>query len=124
MTAMHTSVQATKYVMHENFDSVHAPFMTPDVVMTAATAFGEALSLADVVVVTDVYAAREAPEPGVDATLVLQSVHGPSQVRYVPALADVPTVLVPDLLPGDLVITMGAGDITTLGPRILGALGG
>ncbi len=89
-----------------------------------ATAFGEALSFADVVVVTDIYAAREAPEPGVDATLVLQSVHGPSQVRYVPALADVPTVLVPDLLPGDLVITMGAGDITTLGPRILGALGG
>ena len=45
MTAMHTSVQATKYVMHENFDSVHAPFMTPDVVMTAATAFGEALKM-------------------------------------------------------------------------------
>lgn len=89
-----------------------------------ATEFGDALSLADVVVVTDIYAAREAPEPGVDGTLVLQSVKGPSEVLYVPQLSDVPAVLVPDLLPGDMVITMGAGDITTLGPRILEALGG
>lgn len=89
-----------------------------------ATEFGEALSLADVVVVTDIYAAREAPDPGVDGTLVLQSVHGPSEVLYVPHLSDVPAVLVPDLLAGDMVITMGAGDITTLGPRILEALGG
>ena len=89
-----------------------------------ATEFGQALSLADVVVVTDIYAAREEPEPGVDGTMVLQSVKGPGEVLYVPSLADVPAVLVPDLLPGDLVITMGAGDITTLGPRLLEALGG
>ena len=89
-----------------------------------ATEFGHALSSADVVVVTDIYAAREAAEPGVDGTLVLQAVQGPSEVLYVPLLSDVPAVLVPDLLPGDLVITMGAGDITTLGPRILEALGG
>ena len=89
-----------------------------------ATEFGQALSLADVVVVTDIYAAREEPEPGVDGTMVLQSVNGPSEVLYVPSLDDVPAVLVPDLLPGDMVITMGAGDITTLGPRLLEALGG
>jgi len=45
-------------------------------------------------------------------------------VMYVPSLADVPMVLVPDLRPGDMVITMGAGDITILGPRLLEALGG
>jgi UDP-N-acetylmuramate--alanine ligase len=89
-----------------------------------ATEFGQALSLADVVVVTDIYAAREAPEPGVDGTMVLASVKGPAEVMYVPLLADVPAVLVPDLRDGDLVITMGAGDITTLGPRLLEALGG
>jgi len=89
-----------------------------------ATEFGQALSLADVVVVTDIYAAREDPEPGVDSTMVLQSVRGPAEVMYVPLLADVPSVLVPDLRPGDMVITMGAGDITTLGPRLLEALGG
>ena len=89
-----------------------------------ADAFGAALSAADVVVVTDVYAAREDPEPGVDGDLVLRNVHGPQEVLSVPDLADVPAVLVPDLRPGDLVLTLGAGDITTLGPRLLDALGG
>jgi UDP-N-acetylmuramate--alanine ligase len=89
-----------------------------------ATEFGQALSLADVVVVTDIYAAREDPDPGVDGTMVLTSVTGPAEVMYVPLLADVPAVLVPDLRAGDLVITMGAGDITTLGPRLLEALDG
>jgi len=89
-----------------------------------ADAFGTALSAADVVVVTDVYAAREDPEPGVDGDLVLRSVRGPQEVLSVPDLADVPAVLVPDLRPGDLVLTLGAGDITTLGPRLLEALGG
>lgn len=89
-----------------------------------ADAFGAALSSADVVVVTDVYAAREDPEPGVDGDLVLRNVRGPEEVLSVPDLADVPAVLVPDLRPGDLVLTLGAGDITTLGPQLLDALGG
>ena len=89
-----------------------------------AQEFGEALSSADIVVVTDIYAARETPEPGVDGTLVMSSISGPDEMMFVPLLADVPSVIVPDLRPGDLVITMGAGDITTLGPRILEALGG
>ncbi len=89
-----------------------------------AAQFGRALSAADVVVVTDVYAAREQPVPGVDGTLVSREVRGPHEVLNVPLLDDVPAVLVPDLQAGDLVLTMGAGDITTLGPRILAALGG
>ncbi len=86
--------------------------------------FGRALSAADVVVVTDIYAAREDPMPGVDCSLVTRAVTGVQEVLTVPRLDDVPAVLVPDLLPGDLIITMGAGDITTLGPRIIRALGG
>lgn len=89
-----------------------------------ADQFGRALSAADVVVVTDVYAAREDPVPGVDGTLVTRAVSGPQEVLNVPRLDDVPAVLVPDLQEGDLVLTIGAGDITTLGPRILAALGG
>ena len=41
-----------------------------------------------------------------------------------PRLDDVPAVIAPDLRAGDLVLTMGAGDITTLGPRLIAALGG
>ena len=89
-----------------------------------AEEFGHALSAADVVVVTDVYAAREDAVPGVDGTLITRAVTGPAEVLNVPRLDDVPAVITPDLRAGDLVLTMGAGDITTLGPRLIEALGG
>jgi UDP-N-acetylmuramate--alanine ligase len=80
---------------------------------------GRALGAADLVVVTDVYAAREAPVPGVSGRLVADAVPAGVEVRYVPALADVPAALVPDLRPGDLVLTIGAGDVTGLGQELL-----
>lgn len=87
-----------------------------------AAEFGAALSLADEVVVLDVYGARERPEPGVDGGLVARLVTAP--VRHVPDL-DAALAAVLDLVrPGDVVFTLGAGDVTTLGPRILDALAG
>ena len=87
-----------------------------------ATEFGAALALADEVVVLDVYAAREDPEPGVTGKLVADAVPG-GAARYVEAAADVPRVVASFAAPGDLVLTMGAGDVTRLGPPILGAIG-
>jgi UDP-N-acetylmuramate--alanine ligase len=85
-----------------------------------AADFGRALGLADEVVVLDVYAAREDPEPGVSGALVADAVTlPPAQVHYVPHWEDVPRVVAGLARPGDLVITMGAGDITVLGPEIL-----
>ncbi|HLJ08761.1 MAG TPA: UDP-N-acetylmuramate--L-alanine ligase [Acidimicrobiia bacterium] len=79
--------------------------------------FGDAFADADVVVLTDVYAAGEAPQPGVSGRLILQAVceaHPPGRVLYVPKRADV-LALLPELTrPGDLVVTLGAGDITSL----------
>ena len=87
---------------------------------TFAAAFGEALGLADEVVVLDVYAAREDPEPGVSGALVADAVPLPAErVHYVPRWADVPAVLAGLARPGDLVLTMGAGDVTVLGPEVL-----
>ncbi|HWD02945.1 MAG TPA: UDP-N-acetylmuramate--L-alanine ligase [Amycolatopsis sp.] len=87
---------------------------------TFATEFGEALSLADEVVVLDVYGAREEPVPGVTGALIVDHVTSP--VHYQPAF-DVAAGLVADLVkPGDLVVTMGAGDVTQLGPEILAEL--
>lgn len=82
-----------------------------------AEEFGQALSLADEVVVTDVYGAREQPEPGVDGALVAGHVASP--VRSVPDLDAALTTVRGLLEPGDVVFTLGAGDITTLGPRIV-----
>ncbi|WP_425569003.1 UDP-N-acetylmuramate--L-alanine ligase [Pseudonocardia xishanensis] len=85
-----------------------------------ATEFGRALGLADEVVVLDVYGAREDPEPGVNGGLVADAVPLPAdRVHFVPTWADVPRVLAGLARPGDLVLTMGAGDVTVLGPEIL-----
>jgi UDP-N-acetylmuramate--alanine ligase len=82
-----------------------------------AAEFGAALGLADVAVVLDVYAAREDPEPGVTGELVASAV--PGGVRYLPDVADVPATIADIAASGDVVLTMGAGDVTRLGPLIL-----
>jgi len=86
-----------------------------------AADFGAALGLADEAVVLDVYAAREDPEPGVTGRLVADAVPG-GAAHYVPEFGDVPKVVAALGAPGDLVLTMGAGDITTMGPLVLAAL--
>jgi UDP-N-acetylmuramate--alanine ligase len=83
-----------------------------------AAEFGAALGLADEAVVLDVYAAREDPEPGVTGKLVADAVPG-GAARYVAEFADVPAVVASLAAPGDLVLTMGAGDITRMGPLVL-----
>jgi UDP-N-acetylmuramate--alanine ligase len=80
-----------------------------------ANEFGKALSRADVVVVTDVYGAREEPVPGVTGELVADAAREQgSTVHYVPHRSDLAEYLAPLVAPGDLVLSMGAGDITLL----------
>ncbi len=84
---------------------------------------GAALGAADEVVVTDVYLAREDPDPTVTGSSVAEAVPLPAdRVAFVPALADVPAELVRRAKPGDLVLTLGAGDITDLAPVVLALL--
>jgi UDP-N-acetylmuramate--alanine ligase len=86
-----------------------------------APEFGAALGLADEVVVLDVYAAREDPEPGVTGALIADAVSG-GQARFVPDRAQVAPLIATIAEPGDLVLTMGAGDVTALGPQLVEAL--
>jgi UDP-N-acetylmuramate--alanine ligase len=91
-----------------------------------ATDFGRALAAADLVVVADVYAAREDPEPGVDGALVagaarlarpdLDCVYEPDRSALAARVASL-------VQPGDLVLTLGAGDITTLADELAPLLG-
>jgi UDP-N-acetylmuramate--alanine ligase len=88
-----------------------------------AKEFGEALGLADEVVVLDVFGAREAPEPGVSGALIADAVPLPSErVHYEPAFDKVPDLVARLAGNGDLVLTMGAGDVTSLGPELIRAL--
>jgi len=85
-----------------------------------AREFGEALSLADEVFVLDVYAAREQPLPGVSGATVAE--HTSVKTHYVPDFSAVAERVAGASRPGDVVVTMGAGDVTLLGQEILAAL--
>jgi UDP-N-acetylmuramate--alanine ligase len=92
---------------------------------TFGTAMGQALGAADEVVVCDVYLAREDADPEVTGALVAAAVPlPPEHVAFVPDLDEVPAALVARARPGDLVLTLGAGSVTELGPRVLSLLGG
>jgi UDP-N-acetylmuramate--alanine ligase len=82
---------------------------------------GQALSAADRVVVADIYLAREDADPAVTSALVVDAVSGPPATLGGP-VATLADVLVPELRAGDLLLTLGAGDITTVGPAVLTAL--
>ncbi|EFL35638.1 UDP-N-acetylmuramate-alanine ligase [Streptomyces viridochromogenes DSM 40736] len=84
---------------------------------------GQALSLADASVVLDIYPAREDPIPGVTSELIIDAARAAgADVTPVHDKADVPSAIAGMAKPGDLVLTMGAGDVTDLGPHILDRL--
>jgi UDP-N-acetylmuramate--alanine ligase len=88
-----------------------------------AEQFGEVLALADIVVVMDVYAAREDPVPGVTGNLIAAAIPLPrEQVVFEPSWTAVAGVVAGLARPGDLVLTVGAGDVTMLGPEVLATL--
>ncbi|ORX08687.1 UDP-N-acetylmuramate--L-alanine ligase [Mycolicibacillus trivialis] len=85
-----------------------------------APQFGAALSAADRVFVLDVYGAREQPLPGISGATIAERVSAP--VRYLPDFSAAAATVAAAAGPGDIIITMGAGDITLLGPEIVAAL--
>ena len=85
-----------------------------------AADFGRALGAADQVFVLDVYGAREQPLAGVSGASVAEHVRVP--VRYLPDFSAVAGEVAAAAGPGDVIVTMGAGDVTLLGPEIVTAL--
>jgi UDP-N-acetylmuramate--alanine ligase len=83
--------------------------------------FTSAFNDADLVLVTEIYAAGEAKVPGVEAAPLAEAIraHGHRDVQFVSDLDAVLERLAAELLPGDLVVTLGAGSIATLGARLV-----
>ena len=83
--------------------------------------FGKAFLLSDVLVVTDIYPAREEPIQGVTGELIVNAAKqfGHKEVHYVPDKKKVPSYLQSIVKKGDIVITMGAGDIWKFGEEFL-----
>lgn len=86
--------------------------------------FGKCFVHADVVIMTDIYTAGEAPIAGVDTNLLIQRVKEATgqEVLYVPNKEELPAFLKGFVQPSDLVITMGAGDIYLAGEQLLSEL--
>ncbi|MET3706779.1 UDP-N-acetylmuramate--L-alanine ligase [Arthrobacter sp. UYEF6] len=86
-----------------------------------ATEFAAALNLADTALVLDIYPAREDPIPGVTSQLIVEHLAAGGRLvesgKAVAALTDVAG-------PGDIILTVGAGDVTAFGPQVVQALGG
>ena len=82
--------------------------------------FGRALGLADEVVVLEVYSAGEQPIPGASGAVIAAAVPLPAErVHFEPSWAQVPRVVVERARMGDVVLTMGAGDVGLLAPQIV-----
>jgi len=93
-------------------------------VAALAPDFADAFEQADIVAVTDVFAAGELPRPGVSGKLVLDAVvraHPAARVVYLPNRNDLVTYLRTILRPGDLCITLAAGDLTNLAAELAGS---
>jgi UDP-N-acetylmuramate--alanine ligase len=86
--------------------------------------FGRCFGDADLVWVMDVYAAGEPPIPGVSGETVVASAraHGASHVHFAPTAAEAVEAAVREARAGDVVLTLGAGDVSKLGEIILDGL--
>jgi len=119
-----TEVSATLSAAVDGHGRIVAVFQPHRYTRTRAfwRSLGESLSRADVVVVTDVYGAGEEPIPGVTGKLVVDGLAeaAPSKrVLYLPRRSDVVQFLLGEIRPGDLVLTLGAGDVTTLAEEVM-----
>jgi UDP-N-acetylmuramate--alanine ligase len=99
----------------------HRYTRTHDLMKEFSTSFNDA----DVLFVTSVYAAGEEPIPGANGEALAEAIrsHGHRDVTYVDKRVDVPAAVAPRLREGDIVLTLGAGDITQVGPDLLAMLG-
>ena len=86
--------------------------------------FAGAFDSADVVFVLSIYEASEQPITGVSAEALAARIRGAGHehVSYAGAIEGAARTILPSLRPGDLVVTLGAGSVTSLGPQLLDLL--
>jgi UDP-N-acetylmuramate--alanine ligase len=83
--------------------------------------FSGAFADADTVIVLPIYAASEEPIPGITAEQLAARIHGPA-VHYAPEFAAAIAAITAEAREGDLILTLGAGNVSQLAPQILATL--
>lgn len=121
-TEVAATLQAARTLEHERLVAVFQPHLYSRTELLADD-FGKALTLADAVVVLDVYPARERAEdhPGISGRLIVDAANGAgaSEVHWSATLEEAESLLRGMLREGDLVVVMGAGNVNLLGDRLL-----
>jgi UDP-N-acetylmuramate--alanine ligase len=86
--------------------------------------FGTAFENADSLQVLDIYAASEQPIPGITGDVLAQKIAelGHADTRYAPSFSDAIESVTEKAAPGDMILTLGAGSVSQLGPLILESL--
>jgi UDP-N-acetylmuramate--alanine ligase len=99
----------------------HRYSRTRDLLADFTTAFNDA----DALVLSEIYAAGEEPLPGISGEALAEAIraHGHRDVTFVGERARLARATREKVRPGDIVITLGAGDVTNVGPELLAMLG-
>jgi UDP-N-acetylmuramate--alanine ligase len=124
-----TEIRATLAAARQcGFRRIHVVFQphrytrTRDLMDDFALAFKDA----DTLLILDIYAASEAPIPGITGEVLAQRIReaGGPQARYVASFAEAAQVMADGSQEGEMVLTLGAGNVSQVGPMILEKLGG
>ncbi|MGE5597788.1 MAG: UDP-N-acetylmuramate--L-alanine ligase [Bacteroidota bacterium] len=118
-TEVHATLSAAKHCPHRRIWCVFQPH-TYSRTRSLLDDFAKALSLADEIIVTDIYAAREIDDGRVHARDLVRRIESLGHpALYLPTFAGIVDHLAAGLRPGDLVLTMGAGDVNQIGEMLL-----
>ncbi len=83
--------------------------------------FADALSLADEVILAEIYAARETDNLGISSADIVERIEKKGvKAHYITSFDEIETFILENCIHGDLLITMGAGDIVKVGEKLLG----
>ncbi|MDO4453595.1 MAG: UDP-N-acetylmuramate--L-alanine ligase [Eubacteriales bacterium] len=119
-TEIKASLQAAKNYPHKSIWCVFQPH-TYTRTKALMDEFAEALSLSDHVVLAEIYPARETDNLGISSETLKEKIeHLGTDVHYFPSFDQIETFLLENCTPGDLLITMGAGDVVKIGENLLG----
>ena len=119
-TEIRATLTAAKNYPHKTLWCVFQPH-TYTRTKALLSEFAEALTLADRVVLADIYAAREKNELGISSDDLRKEVEAKgTEVCYLPSFSEIEDYLLENCVPGDLLITMGAGDVVNIGEELLG----